>query len=37
MMVGGGTVVGTGASFASYDDAAARTSMTGFIDAPARS
>ncbi len=36
-MLGDGTVVGTGASFATYDTAGALTSMTGFIDAPARS
>ena len=36
MVLGDGTVVGTGASFATYT-AGALTSMTGFIDAPARS
>ena len=33
--MGDGTVVGTGASFATYDAHGALTSMTGFIDEPA--
>ncbi|MGB7818137.1 MAG: nuclear transport factor 2 family protein [Ornithinibacter sp.] len=37
MVLGDGTVVGTGASFATYDADGALTSMTGFSDAPAGS
>ena len=37
MVLGDGTVVGTGASFATYDAHGVLTSVTGFIDAPAGS
>ncbi len=35
MVLGDGTVVGTGHSFAMYDDSGLLTSMTGFFDPPA--
>ena len=34
MVMGDGTVVGAGASFATYDSDGKLTSMTGFFDAP---
>ncbi|MGB3256396.1 MAG: hypothetical protein WBG89_10615 [Ornithinimicrobium sp.] len=37
MVLGDGTVIGTGASSTTYDDAGNLTAMTGFIDAPAGS
>lgn len=37
MVLGDGGVVGTGASFATYDDAGALTSMTGLFDPPVQS